>query len=592
MKFKVGDWTAIATTNELAKGQECVRIEARAMDVLKLLYENRGAVVSKSELIDTVWKLQVVSDHSITVAISNLRRALNDDPKNPKYIETIPKRGYRLLDTGPERDDVDNALAQHGAPETEKGVPFLIKQHVPKWLMAFVVLCLMALVVWVNSVYEAPTDSPQLFVLDTENATSDPVLDPLAATITELTLDTLSQSEDIQLVRWRYEPDDKAFLNYNDNAWILTPKLVVGERGPLLTMQLKSHMTNRIQWSTTQSVSLRHFRLAEATAMKGLAAALGLTVSINQQPRFSALAEEMYWRARYLWSLRQRDPAIRAQQLLLEVLEIEPSFARAHTALADLYIYKTGGFFYDAEVDPLAKAKWHIEQAELLSPASIDLFLAKAHYALFVNGEAQEALASLIRVVELAPNNVIAWVSYANALASVGKMEDAVEAITIAQSVDPMDPALRLDKVWILFLAERYDEAIVAADDATDLGMSGDLYRGLVWGASGQYQKSVEAWVKHFKSTTPASVQLAARYKSALEAVNNGGHAAAYSILGELVSPSSAIIKAMLYSLAADYEQAHAVLEQTKTAEKNWVKLWAHRVPVLRRMYGYNASTE
>jgi len=116
MKFTIGDWTVTVATNELTQGEKCVRLEARTMDVLCCLYEHRGLVVSKETLIEQVWKLHVVSDHSITVAISDLRRALGCSSKNPKFIETISKRGYRLISSpGDEVEEAKSAEALRGS---------------------------------------------------------------------------------------------------------------------------------------------------------------------------------------------------------------------------------------------------------------------------------------------------------------------------------------------------------------------------------------------------------------------------------------------------------------------------------------------
>ena len=72
------------------------------MDVLMRLVEARSAVATREELLQSVWSDVVVNDDALTLAISRLRQALGDDPRNPEYIETIPTRGYRLLvPTGP-----------------------------------------------------------------------------------------------------------------------------------------------------------------------------------------------------------------------------------------------------------------------------------------------------------------------------------------------------------------------------------------------------------------------------------------------------------------------------------------------------------
>jgi DNA-binding winged helix-turn-helix (wHTH) protein/Flp pilus assembly protein TadD len=95
--MKIGDWRIHADTNELHRGGVVVRVEPKVMDVLVTLARAGGRVVLREELLSAVWPGVVVGDEAITQAIIKLRRALRDDSRAPRYIETIPKRGYRLV---------------------------------------------------------------------------------------------------------------------------------------------------------------------------------------------------------------------------------------------------------------------------------------------------------------------------------------------------------------------------------------------------------------------------------------------------------------------------------------------------------------
>lgn len=94
--IRIGPWTANPALNLLERGTRSVRIEPRAMDVLVFLAQHDGAVVSVDELIASVWKGVIVGDGSVYLAISQLRQALGESDEGTRYIETIPKRGYRL----------------------------------------------------------------------------------------------------------------------------------------------------------------------------------------------------------------------------------------------------------------------------------------------------------------------------------------------------------------------------------------------------------------------------------------------------------------------------------------------------------------
>ncbi len=95
--LELGEWLVHPELNRIVRGGESVQLEPRLMDVLVFLAERAGQVVSRDQLVDGVWKVEFISDWAVTRAIAKLRRALGDTVGEPRYIETISKRGYRLL---------------------------------------------------------------------------------------------------------------------------------------------------------------------------------------------------------------------------------------------------------------------------------------------------------------------------------------------------------------------------------------------------------------------------------------------------------------------------------------------------------------
>lgn len=95
--FALGDWLVRPSLNRVSRGDATVHLEPRAMDVLAFLALRAGHVVAKREIIDTVWRKHFISETTLTHTIAVLRGVLGDDAHEPRYIETIPKRGYRLV---------------------------------------------------------------------------------------------------------------------------------------------------------------------------------------------------------------------------------------------------------------------------------------------------------------------------------------------------------------------------------------------------------------------------------------------------------------------------------------------------------------
>jgi len=95
--FRIGDWLVEPRLNRLTRGDESVQLELKVMDVLVCLAQHAGELVERQQLIDTVWATEFISESLVSHAVSVLRNVLGDDARNPSFIETIHRRGYRLI---------------------------------------------------------------------------------------------------------------------------------------------------------------------------------------------------------------------------------------------------------------------------------------------------------------------------------------------------------------------------------------------------------------------------------------------------------------------------------------------------------------
>ena len=168
--YRIGAWTFRAGENELLQAGERRRLEDRAARTLELLCRRAGEAVGQEEIIAEVWNVRSQSPNSIPVVIGQLRRALGDDARSPRFIETVPKRGYRLV----------------AEPEPATVAPLRGRRPLAALLMA-----LFAVGGVVS--YALRPAAPGLAVSDVVNATGDSAYGPLARATSELIAAGLSR---------------------------------------------------------------------------------------------------------------------------------------------------------------------------------------------------------------------------------------------------------------------------------------------------------------------------------------------------------------------------------------------------------------
>ena len=95
--FRIGEWLIEPSLNRVSRGDTTIQLELKVMDVLVCLAERAGEVVTRIEIVDRVWATEFIADNTLTHAINEIRTALGDDARNPTFIETIHRRGYRLM---------------------------------------------------------------------------------------------------------------------------------------------------------------------------------------------------------------------------------------------------------------------------------------------------------------------------------------------------------------------------------------------------------------------------------------------------------------------------------------------------------------
>jgi DNA-binding winged helix-turn-helix (wHTH) protein len=247
-RHRIGAWEFSPATGELRRRTDLRRLEPRAARALEMLCKAGGEVVSQEQLIDGVWQGRSLSENSVAVVIGQLRRALDDDAREPRLIETIPKRGYRL------RAD----QAQNERPARRRKYALIAVAPL---------ILLIAAAAWT---LRSPGAMP-VGVADVANETGNRAYDPLARATSELIVTDLGKR-------------GFAIRRGGTGDLRLASKLVMWDGAPYLGMT-----------ATDQAGVVRWSAMIEATEGKvppGVAAELdGLARQLRAKPAGQRLAE-------------------------------------------------------------------------------------------------------------------------------------------------------------------------------------------------------------------------------------------------------------------------------------------------------------
>ena len=136
-KIRIGGWCVDPDSGQILREGETVRLELRTMRLLLCLAEHAGSVVSIEHLLDHVWNGVTVTPDSVYQAVASLRRALGDDPKQPAYIATVPRLGYRMVAAVTPWEDA----TEGPTPTVAHSVGFALRRRTAYLLVACAALC-------------------------------------------------------------------------------------------------------------------------------------------------------------------------------------------------------------------------------------------------------------------------------------------------------------------------------------------------------------------------------------------------------------------------------------------------------------------
>lgn len=475
--FRIGDWLVEPATGSLSRDDRSVKLEPKVMDLLVYLARRPGRVLPREELEQAVWAGTVVSYDAITSAVIKLRKAFGDDSRHPWLIETVPKRGYRLIAAVTEaitaspapvaevdaiKPPLSTAEAAAAPPATTPQPAGRSRRRLLVAALASAAVVLGSLVVARFVVDRAPPDavsatvpapSASIAVLPFANLSGDPGFEYFSDGITEDIITDLSKVSSLLVIArnsaFAYKDQP---LSLKHVAEALRVRYVVegsvrrsGDdiriNARLIDAETGSHL-----WVERYDRHIQDIFTVQDDVTRNIVTALALTLTDEEKKRVarrythSVEAYDLFLRGQALYARSIEEDNARARGLYLRAIEIDPAFARAHAAVA---LTHTEDFRHGWGADParsIGQAVARARQAVVLDD-SIPQTLWALGYVYVSNRQIDEGAAAAERATALDPNNADAHMTVAYARVYQNRPEDAIALVRKAMRLNPRYPS-------------------------------------------------------------------------------------------------------------------------------------------------------
>jgi TolB-like protein/DNA-binding winged helix-turn-helix (wHTH) protein/Flp pilus assembly protein TadD len=575
---------------ELRKHGVRLRLRGQPLQVLEILLERPGDVVTREELHTRIWPADtfVNFDHSLHNAISRIREVLGDSPETPRYIETLPRRGYRYI--GP----VEHLETFQLAPETgdrtsQPMVPVTSPKHKNRSLvLALCAVFALGLVAWAVQRYfqakAAILPIQSIAVLPLANLSGDPSEEFFADGMTDQLITDLAKVGSLRVVSrtsvMQYKGGKKSLpeiaRELNVDAIVEGSITRSGQR-VRVQAQLVQARTDHHLWAETYDRDLGDILKLQDEVARSIAQQVRAQLSPAQlrsaQP-VNAAAYDAYLRGRlyFVNEFTNPDSLKKAQHYFEESLQKDPNFALAYAGLADAYVYQAF-----AGVLPRDQA-YRLARQYLAKALELDDSIGEAYDTLgvlswYFDWDWDTADREFNRAIALAPSYSCALEDRANFLAITGRRAEALAEIAKVDQLDSASSGARTVSQAYFDLRD-YPRLIEASKRALLLDpkdWSQHYKLGAGYEGTGKLQEAISEYQKAIEMSGGSAgpvVALAHAYAAV------GRRAEATQIFRDLerkakVTPVSPYTMATIYAGLGENDRAFEFLEKAY-AEKSF----------------------
>ena len=483
---------------ELRQDGQLVKVERIPLQLLFLLAENRQRLVTREEILRAIWgeNVFVDADNSINTAVRKARHALKDDPENPRFLRTVPGKGYRFtaqVDTAAPPAQLD-AFVSPEQRDSELHERTRESQPVGSHFWTWAIWTTISLLVLVSAALMLRSRSnahlkpsprkAMLAVLPFVNLSGNPSEEYFADGMTEEIITQLGSLEPDQLgviartSSMQYKGAQKGATQVARELgvdYLLEGSVRRTERRVRVTAQLIQASDQTHLWAADFDRDTGDVLKLQSDLALAISSKIELTLSplvrarLTEAPPVNTAAHDAYLQGLHDWDLRTKPGVQRSIVEFQSAIALDPQYAPAHAALARAYsLAPVVGAMTSMESMPKARdaALRTIELDPNLASGHTTLGFVKAHYEFDWPGAEQEYL----RALALNPNDAYAHLFYSNSyLSPLGRHEEAVEEMQKAIAIDPFSAPVQsfLGRTYIW--ARQFDKALAQFQKCADM---------------------------------------------------------------------------------------------------------------------------
>lgn len=455
-----GAWEFNFALNLLESSDQSIRLEPKTADLLKLFLAHTGQVLSRDELLSHLWPDVIVSDDSLTQVVIKLRKALGDNTRKPKYIQTIPKRGYQFL-----------ASTKQASDSKKIQISFWFKR---RWFFALVLSALFvgALYWFMGNVKVTqdkagstkaantlqPSERPSVMLMPLATVPQGEMHLLLADQLSNAIVSKLSKQEQLWVIRPPVSMDGSEAVNLGDipsASYLVTGGVQQNDTLINIDIELIDTATSRLLWSEhyEQSLSVDNAvlklgdRISTALEKQVLAVSNRIERQVYTQ---DAKAYALFMQGQNHLLTRRKDENVLARTLYQEALERDPMFARAYAGMALSHAADYRNQWSDDLSYSLKRARELAKTALGIQSDIPHLYWVLA-YVSAQNKQHDVATDYLNRALALNPNYADAYALLGGIKTYIGQPEQTITLIRKAMRLNPNAGAL-----YFLLLGRAY----------------------------------------------------------------------------------------------------------------------------------------